>query len=457
MATKTFTVNVELHTELVPGGGWSGATSTPGAVGDSEAAGYAENAIARADFVPYQTFAASFQIGIVGFHIDNIDYVKMAVDGGAWKTVSTTSTNTTTGTTGCYNFDIDPSLLSDGAHEARVIVYPVNGVPRVISGLYFSTNYGGTLPNTAKYVATDGNDTTGDGTTGTPYATIMKAANAIEAAQGTGADGGIVYLKAGSHVLGTYSFGLLTTTTNRWLVIMPAPGLTKADVTITGSADSDGLRTKLVKLHDVTITGGILSHAGTSGSVWFSECKFVGAGRTVDSSWLGAWAASYYTDCEVSDSRDAILGAVVARNCSVHDIGSDAYSGCALVANCTVSNINAAGTDFHPDVFQMYPAGDNQIVYGLTATTGIGAQGVFAGAAIPVLDCAFVNVTIDNTPEIQYVFQFGGPNRHVYHKSCSYSGSLGAIWAEGFSATNVVLESTTFSGGPGSAAGVTVR
>lgn len=72
-----------------------------------------------------------------------------------------------------------------------------------------------------KYVSTSGNDTTGDGTTGNPYATIVKALQ-------DGAN--IVYLKAGTHVLGDY--GTRPTTKNEWAIIQPEAGQSSSTVTV---------------------------------------------------------------------------------------------------------------------------------------------------------------------------------------------------------------------------------
>ena len=439
---------------LTPGTG-SNDAHTPTQIGSSTGAD--ENAIARSDVVDYQTYTTTLNVGVVAFHINGINYVEFQADGGSKVRSSTMALNSTTGVV--EYFVTLAAKASDGVCNVRAVVVPIAGVTRAVDIVLYS-NANTTSPNNVTYVATDGNDTTGNGTNGTPYATIMKAANALQAANGTGnADGGTIYLKTGSHVLGTYSFGLLTTTVNRWMTIRPAPGLTKADVTITGSGSSDGLRTRLVCIRDCAITGQLTSHGGTEDYLWLDDCRLTGAGRTTNSTWLSTgWSGSYWTNCEASDLRDGIVGATIARDCDVHDIGSDAYSGSGLVVNCTVSDIDASGTEFHADVVQYFPSASNAIVYGLVATVGIAAQGLFAANNIPVQDVAFVDceVTIDAT---MYAFQFGGATRHLFVKDCVIGGGLGAIWRTDFAfvATNVVLENTTFSGGPSAVAGVTVR
>lgn len=464
MATRSGSATYTSTTRPTAMGGWQGSTSTPSAVGDSGAAGYSENAIARPDFVPYQTLITTFQIGICAFHIESIDYVSLSIDSGPFVRAATRTTNSDTGTV-CHNFSIDPSLMPDGLHEARAIAYPVSGVPRVISEIFFNTNYNGTLTSTEKYVATNGNDTTGDGSIATPYATILRAAKAIQTAQGSNADGGIIYLKAGSHVLGAYSFGLLTTTTNRWLTIMPAPGLTKANVTISGSTDSDGIRTKLVRLYDVKVTGTLNTTSGQSHRLWVENCLIDTGDRTVRLSWNSGFGYLYGTDSTAQNTQGGFTGELI-RGCTVDTIGELAFQQCGLTVNCTVANIDATGSDegnpFHPDVYQNYPGSDNVILYGLTATTGINAQGIFAGDNIPVRDMAIVNVSIDNhayAGGIWRCFSFAGACRHLLVKNSTFVG--GQILFDNtqgnMTCSNVVLENTSFTPSLSPVDGVTVR
>jgi hypothetical protein len=155
MGTMSYSVRYTPTAGVVPGGGWAGDTATPAAVGNSGAAGYAENAIARADFVPYQTFTGTFTVAVAAFHIEGIDRVEFSADGGPWYAVSTATTGHGLGhSLPLYWTTIDASRFSDGLHEIRARVYPVSGVPRVLSGLYFNANSGGTLTNSAvRYVS----------------------------------------------------------------------------------------------------------------------------------------------------------------------------------------------------------------------------------------------------------------------------------------------------------------
>lgn len=442
---------------LRPGDGWTGPTEQPPAVGDPAAPGYDAKAIARWDVVPYQTFDGLFHVGVVAFHINGIDRVDFSVNGGRWTAVKEMTRNPQTDVYE-YTATLNASDYPDGPLEVRAIAWPTRGVPRVLDVLPLNANANGTLPSVARYVSPTGSDTTGDGSEAKPFATIMKAARAIQTANGTGnADGGTIYLTAGDYPLGPYSFGNLTSTANRWLTITPAPGVAKADVRIVGSSTTDGLRTKLVRLSNLSVTGSLQNHAGTGGQLWLDACELTGPGRAVNFSWLSGWTAAYWIDTAVSHSRDGIDGAALARNCYVHNIGSDAFSNSGMVINSTAANIDMSGTEFHPDVYQVYPSGSNRILYGVTATQNIGGQGVFAGNSVSLTDSAFVDVVINNTPTIMYAFQFGGPTSHLYIRNSAFAGSLGAYWMPNFTASNVVIEATNFSGGPGPRAGVTFR
>lgn len=451
---------------LVPGGGFAGATATPSAVGDSGADFYSEKSIARWDVVPYQTFTGLFKIGVVAFHTEGIDRVSFSVDGGPWKDATSMTLNSRTGVTE-YCAVLKASLHADGPIQVRAIAYPVNGVPRLLAGdtdsgngevsLFLNANAGGTLPANVAYVdSTNGSDSTGDGTSGNPFQSIMKAAFAVQTANGTGnADGGTVYLLAGDHVLGTYDFNLQTTTVNGWLTIAAAPGLAQSDVTITGSATSDGIRTTLVHIQGITIAGILDTVNGCF--LWTDGCDIVGPGRTVDSSPgyapnFSAWA----TNSEIHGWALGITGSVI-RDCTAHDLAGVAYQNGGLVVNSVAYDLDATGTINHPDVYQFFGNKGNVILYGLTTDGGVKAQGVFCGTDIDLTDAAIVNCHIDNAVSgVGRCFSFSGPTKNLYVKDSTFIG--GQMQFDGdFAATDVVIENSSFTPDLPAADGVTVR
>ena len=99
-----------------------------------------------------------------------------------------------------------------------------------------------------KYVATTGNDSTGDGSSGNPYLTIGKA-------MGVGAN--IVRLKAGTHNL--FGSAPASPTSSEWVVIRPDTGQDYTTVTVQHAASNQNPVTTRTR-----ITGCTISLASTS-------------------------------------------------------------------------------------------------------------------------------------------------------------------------------------------------
>jgi len=294
------------------------------------------------------------------------------------------------------------------------------------------------------YISPTGVDNATCGSLSNPMQTPMYAAKAIQTANGDGTDdGGIIYCLAGTYQLGTYSFGLLTTTTNRWLTIMPAPGLTRADVSINGSVNTDGLRTKLVHLKNVTITAPISSGQDPS-YLWLDQCVYNGGNRATDLNIIlfPNWTDIYVTDGTATNSKDGFTsgrGAAIVRNCLVDTISAEAFEQVGLLDNCVCSNIdpapwNAANVppngSLHPDSFQSYPGLTGNIIRGLKATSGVIAQGIFAGNNIPWSNVAVVNCNVHTSfGTARAGISLGGACVNVYIKDSSFGASTEALKA----------------------------
>jgi hypothetical protein len=414
---------------LAPDNGFAGPTPQPAAVGTPDQPGYDAKAIARWDVVPFQTFTGDFNVGVVAFHMNGIDRVEFSVNGGAWTPVTEMQLNPQTGVWE-YTATLRAGDFADGPVEVRAIAWPKVGIPRLLGvalvgslgngeqALALTANAGGTLPTLSRYVATTGSDLTGDGSEANPFATMMKAARSIQNAQGSNADGGVIYLKAGEYTYGTYSYELKATTSQRWLTVMPAPGLTKQDVTILKSGSS-GLRTKLVHLADLTIRGVISTTTPDEDYLWIDNCHLVGVGRTTSIAFASAsaWSGVFATDSTLEQNRDGLVACRIQRNVRVSNIGSDAFTNSAMVLNCSVDGIDKSGTDFHPDVYQFSGTGtsrENVIVYGMQAFRA-GAQGIFADDLASLANIAFVNVVIQKVGpyENPYFSQWQVPTDHL--------------------------------------------
>lgn len=468
---------------LAPGTGFTEPTPQPDPIGAPGAPGIDAKAIARWDVVPYQTFDGYFNVGVVAFHINDIDRVEFSVQGGPWTAVKEMTLNPQTNVVE-YWVGIDARDFPDGPIEVRAVAYPKVGVPRVLGSamtapesidkgehaMFLNTNATGTLPEIVMYVSNSGNDATGDGSQGAPFLTIMKAARAIQDASPAGnADGGRILLAAGEYVLGTYTAALDTVTANRWLAVESAPEVAREDVRIT-SGVGDRLRTRLVQLRNLSLapaSGASQSILDSNGPLvdyyWVDACELVGPGQTVDGRWVASVTDVYFTESDLSESRDSIVGSLV-RNIHVGNIGSDAFTGAGLVANAVVASETIA-TDFHGDVWQFNVNDgstiENRIGLNIRADTRYG-QGLFAGRGISIKDVAFVDCGVNNQqadpPTAARVFQFMGPTEHLYILRCEFKGTAAWRVSEGFVGKNVVVEETTFTSPPASfVEGVTYR
>jgi hypothetical protein len=372
-----FSVRYTPTSGLLPHSGWAGATDTPSAVGDSGAAAYDKPVIARWDCVPYQTTAGTLRLGVVAFHIEDIDRVEFAVDGGPWVEVAEPSINSDSGVVE-YHTPITASRFSDGPHELRAIAYPVNGVPRVLSGMFFNANSGETLPGEVRYASAAGNDSNDGLTSGTPKLRIAAAARSIYDAQSNTADGGTVYLLAGEYEIDGPTGGELIENTDAWLTITPAPGVTRAEVTITSVSDS-GMYVKLARFHNLRITGQMTSGGALTDYCWLDGCLMDGQRVTDLNDGTGvvgptdSFTGRYATDCEYIDVLIGPQGFDLVRGVSVDASAGDVFSNSLCVVDCTVTDFYSGGSYMggdvaHADIFQGNAEQQNVILYGITAT-----------------------------------------------------------------------------------------
>ncbi len=173
---------------LQPGTGFTAPTGPQAAVGDPTAQGHSENAIARWDVVPYQTFTGMFSIGVVAFDISGIKEVDFSVNGGAWTGVTSMTMNPQTNVNE-YTASLNAANFADGAVEVSAIprLMPNVGVPRVLDSLALYANAGGSLTGGAVYVSQTGSN--GNlGTQASPFGTNLdKALDAVS-------DGGTIVI-----------------------------------------------------------------------------------------------------------------------------------------------------------------------------------------------------------------------------------------------------------------------
>ncbi|HWP40436.1 MAG TPA: hypothetical protein VNL70_05875, partial [Tepidisphaeraceae bacterium] len=176
---------------LRPGSGFTGPTPTPAARGTG--LGATRAAIADWDVVPYQSFNAALNVGVVAFHVNEagIERVDFSANGGPWTSVRQMALNPQTNVVE-YFATLRAELFSSGPVEVRAIAYPTVGQPVVLEPLKLYADPNDTFAARTRYVSTLGSDTTGNGTASAPFRTIAKAASSLQAAYGSG-DGGTIY------------------------------------------------------------------------------------------------------------------------------------------------------------------------------------------------------------------------------------------------------------------------
>ncbi len=427
------------------GPGFASATAQPATVGSTNQVGYSAKAIARWNVVPFQTFSETFAIGVLAFHREGINRVEFSANGGVWVSVYATSTNPQTNTME-YVATLNAADFPDGPLEVRAIAYPNVGAPVVLAGpldvaslttgthsLYLNANFSKKLTNIARYVSPTGSDTNTGLTASSPFATLYQAAYSIHQAQGN-ADGGHIYLLPGSYTI--LSAARESLTVNRWLTIKPAPGYSKSDVIIKGSTYS-GIYNKLVKFEDVTITGGIDSGGPLVDYIWLDNVRVVGPGRTAGfvTQYSSSWTGRYITNSAIVDSSNGAIDFHLARAVHLERIGSDAFSNCGLVVNCTAKDVDPAEQvgNYHPDIYQSASKAENVVLYNLVAIEAIGRTQGFQ-FNVPPGGVAIVNCNIKAT------WNLGGEYANVI----AQRSSIKSTFLPNFIAKDVVYDGISF-------------
>lgn len=468
---------------LTPGTGFTGPTAQPAGTGAPGQLGFGENAIARWDVVPYQTFTGLFNVGVVAFDISGIKEVDFSVNGGPWTAVTQMTLNPQTANhTGVGNQNdgvveywatLNAANFQDGQIEVRAIAVPVVGVPRVLQGatiqdtgveslnLYANTN--GTFAGNTVYVSPiRGNDGTGTGTANQPYQSITKALSVAS-------NGGTVILEdPGQYPVGTLA---IRNANNNWITVMAAPGLEPAQVVITQPIRElvrPGvalLRWRGVSFDYNTIT----QYYPESGNfVWFDQCIWFNS-----TGWATVYSpdqmqpvrvsqyigGSYVTNSTDQDQRWGFMDQTLVRGSLVHRISNDAFTNNKMTLNSGVDTIAVVIPGTHNDIFQYYvPAGgdshiSNIIGYNITAINLSNVQDFFLDHSPPVVfsDMAFVNISDQNvagnppftqlnSSETNILFKNVRTPNQIWDMRTDFTGSAQ------FVATDIVFQDSVLGG-----------
>lgn len=180
---------------------------------------------------------------------------------------------------GVFSSDlIDLSLLNDGLLDVTITAYPKYGDAgsvRVDTAKLYN-NAGGTIAATTEIWAdsVSGNDTTGDGSFGNPYATLNKAGDEAAKLGSSGAAPSTfntelvtVRLKAGSYTLAR--FGSPYWNSDYPLIVDKDPAATRDQVVIRSiTAGGEQMRVRYLQFREVTLD---ISNGSTGSNVLFSN------------------------------------------------------------------------------------------------------------------------------------------------------------------------------------------
>jgi len=396
---------------LYPAAAWDGtAGSGYGAAPPVDPARTTGKPSAAFDEVPYQDISGDWQLGVLAFANGGVSEVRFFCEGNTADVYAPTLVTRHAGRpypayvitlqTSSFRAASGQPINGDVTVYAQVIPADPALQPRVISiQLHEANNAASTDP--VRYVdAVNGSDTN-PGTAQQPMQTLLAARDSIVAANNGDAGGGVIYCEPGSYPYGGNP-PFDANAADRWLTVTPAPGVGRGQVVLFG-AGTAGLRAQKVHLKFITWDGSngeqIDSPTALVDYLWLDGCDVHGSGRTQDyvpipnTSWTGLFA----TDTVAHDARDGLSEIPWARDCVVHDIGSDAFQNTSVTIVCETFGTNSNGTGFHPDVNQFVGSAQNILHYGLYAHDEVDTQGFFSNGfdAATISDYALVNCTID--------------------------------------------------------------
>lgn len=383
-------------------------SSNPGSNSSSESfssSGTGLTPIARWDVVPYQRINAgeSLNLGVVAFSKNGIERVVFNIAGqgymGGSKTASTMTLNPQTNVWEYWVPLAASEFTSDGPLTVEATIYGNDGGVRdettgggglgldtlnLIAAPFAQGRYARVL---AWVDATSGNDSLGAASPtengSRPFRTVAKALKAVgdyrnDQGYGGYADGGLVYLKEGTHVYGQegiWSGG--PATENEWVTITTAPDASKANTVLQSALQSAGplFNIKQVHIKNITINGVATiicgGEFGRTASAWLDNSIAIGNGRWIrDSTIFYNYANVYYTNDDISNIFWPTFGAIIARGLTIEHIGGDAFQNIPLVVNSRVDDIDPGTTGEHSDCWQQWGGinDSNAIIYGLKCT-----------------------------------------------------------------------------------------
>ena len=408
--------------DLIPGLGFSGPTQEPGPIGQGP--GSDAKVIARWDVVPHQDITGDFEIGVVAFHINGVDRIDMAVEGGNWTPLTSTCKNPRTGVAEYWGRLRISDFAQDGPVEIRAIAYPFVGVPRLLPSLVIHVNGQQTLPSNEVFVAgSTGDDLLGDGTRGNPFQTI---ATGIAAA----GNGGIVtVIEAGTYEVAGQASAI---NNSRWITVRSEPGVFDVNDVVIAYGTPTLVRPNVARLKWKKISFDFSNittyYPESSDEVWFDTVSWTDPygwehGRTqVQVRVNRSIGASYATDSTAIQMLYGFAHMTFGRNIIMNNLTGDALTNTEVVINATINGMDGhkAPGGIHPDVSQMFGEWENIIRYGVFAWGIDHVQGLFHDHDnTSITNFAYVNYIVDNSNADPPISQLNSAHEHVLFQNVS--------------------------------------
>lgn len=365
-----------------------------------------EKAIARWDVVPYQTFSGDFNVGVVAFHMNDIDHVDFSVEGGPWVSVSQMTLNPQTNVVE-YWTTLHASDYRDGNISIRAIAYPKTGVPRLLQGsaaadgeatLNLTANSHHSFTPATIYVSVDGSDAN-PGTRAQPFQTLTKALGVVS-------DGGTVVITSpGSYAVNKQA---VYRQNSQWITVTADQGLDRDQVIITQPSRTI-LRPAVARLHWLGVSFDFHTisqyYPESTDFVWFDHCKwFDSAGWTalydvypsINVRSATTIGGSFATNSLADNLKYGFSDMSFVRDCDMHMISNDALTNTEMSINSTVDTMDVTIAGTHDDVLQYFGPHENVIAYGITASNLRQTQGIYLDKSSSTFsDMAFVNITME--------------------------------------------------------------
>tara|TARA_R100000005_G_C5004139_1_gene213193 strand:- start:20818 stop:22500 length:1683 start_codon:yes stop_codon:yes gene_type:complete len=370
----------------------------------AEQTGQDAQVIAHWNVVPFQAIDAPFNVGVVAFHINGIDRVEFQINGGEIRNITEMSHNPRTGTSE-YWTTVDPTEIGaidprEPLIEIRATAFPKKaGLKRELPRISLNVKAADGRQDAKVWVSGNGDDVRGDGSESKPFRQPARALRLLKEVEDRRNDAvfGTIYLKKGNYIWGSAGEPSPTADT-RWVNISAAPGVKPDDVMFM-STKGGRFQPLLLKITGASFESiSVTPSKNKVSQLWLENSNIYGAGPWEGEAFYHGsnWQGLYFTNVFISDFVNGATHLTLARNVTVSNIGSDAFSGTRLVVNSEVNGIDRGETQFHPDVYQIYcgrKSLENFIVYGLVARDAE-AQGIFSGGCSSLDNVAVVNALL---------------------------------------------------------------